>query len=451
MPERKSSEIARETLKLLAKRRQEPSPENYKALYDEVAGNGEEKRPRATSPINGWNNVQALQEPLAHLVESSLHGQAAEGSDLRRQATQITAFLRQPVLSLDTLKTMLETFNRRLDVDNEEYGEIQAGQGELLQLILRNIGVLTIDDHWLQGQTESLLAASTPPMSLRRLNALHDRMVEVIGKQKEAKQHLIEARDHMTGMIEAFLGTLRRIAACNEAHYGVIETCSRQMNKATTLEDITPVMREAFIATRVMADEALAMHSELSMIRQKAESTDAEIDRLRHQLDHLSALARHDALTGALNRRGLDEALEREISAAVRRGRVLSLALLDVDNFKAFNDRMGHEAGDGALLHLVEVVRECMRPQDVVARYGGEEFVLLLPETELNEALQALTRLQRELTQRLFLRDNEKILITFSAGVTQLVAGDTPGEALRRADQAMYLAKGAGKNRVQSA
>lgn len=451
MPDRKPSDIARETLKLLARRRQEPSPENYQALYDEIAGRAAVASSQTASPLNNWHNVTALQEPLAHLVESSVYAQPADDSDLRRQAAQLTAFVRQPVLSLDTLKTMLETFIQRLDVDNEEHSAIQAGQWELLQLILRNISAVTVDDQWLQGQTESLLAASAPPMSLRRVDALRDRLVEVIDKQTGAKQQLIAAQDNMKGMFEAFLGTLRRIAACNEAHYSVIETCTRRMQEAKTLEDIAPVMREAFMASRTMADEALAMHSELSMIRQKSDSTEAEIERLRHELEDLSALARHDALTGALNRRGLDEALEREIAAAARRGSGLSIALLDVDNFKAFNDRLGHEAGDGALLHLVAVVRECMRPQDAIARYGGEEFVLLLPDTELREALEVMTRLQRELSKRLFLRDTEKILITFSAGVTQLTAGESAAQALRRADQAMYLAKRAGRNRVHGA
>jgi diguanylate cyclase len=129
----------------------------------------------------------------------------------------------------------------------------------------------------------------------------------------------------------------------------------------------------------------------------------------------------------------------------------LSIAMLDIDNFKAINDAKGHETGDSALAHLAQVARECMRPQDTLARFGGEEFVILLPDTPLDKGVEAMTRLQRELTKRFFLAGTEKMLITFSAGVAQL-ANDEPGmEGIRRADQAMYLAKRAGKNRVVGA
>jgi diguanylate cyclase len=89
-----------------------------------------------------------------------------------------------------------------------------------------------------------------------------------------------------------------------------------------------------------------------------------------------------------------------------------------------------------------------MRPSDTLARYGGEEFVVLMPDTMLAQGIEAMARLQRELTKAIYMADNEKILITFSAGVAQLTADESGADAIRRADQAMYLAKRAGKNRV---
>lgn len=103
------------------------------------------------------------------------------------------------------------------------------------------------------------------------------------------------------------------------------------------------------------------------------------------------------------------------------------------------------------MTHLATVARECMRPQDTLARYGGEEFVILLPDTPLDKGIEAMTRLQRELTKKFFLSGTEKVLITFSAGVAQLVANESGADAIKRADQAMYLAKRAGKNRVLGA
>ena len=159
---------------------------------------------------------------------------------------------------------------------------------------------------------------------------------------------------------------------------------------------------------------------------------------------------RHDQLTRTLNRRGLEEAFEHEFARAQRRRSPLCVGLLDIDNFKKLNDTLGHDAGDAALIHLATVIRETLRPQDTLARFGGEEFVILLPDTPLDNAVTALVRLQRELTRRFFLHDNEKLLITFSAGVTELQEGDTQASITKRADEAMYTAKKTGKNRVVS-
>jgi diguanylate cyclase len=131
-----------------------------------------------------------------------------------------------------------------------------------------------------------------------------------------------------------------------------------------------------------------------------------------------------------------------------RKNTPLSVALLDLDNFKMLNDRLGHETGDEALVHLVTVTRQCMRPVDSLARYGGEEFVILMPDTPLEQGVQAMTRLQRKLTKTYFLKGEEKLLITFSAGVAQMMPKESGADTIKRADQAMYLAKRAGKNRV---
>jgi len=207
-------------------------------------------------------------------------------------------------------------------------------------------------------------------------------------------------------------------------------------------------LKDLIEATRVMAQESSSVRDELKTMRERAQSTESELVKLHRELDRVSMQARHDALTGALNRQGLDEALNREISTVRRKDSLLSVALLDIDNFKKLNDAKGHETGDAALTHLATVARECMRPQDTLARYGGEEFVILLPDTPLDKGIEAMTRLQRELSRRFFLAGAEKVLITFSAGVAQLAAGETGADAIRRADQAMYLAKRAGKNRV---
>ena len=214
---------------------------------------------------------------------------------------------------------------------------------------------------------------------------------------------------------------------------------------------IAPVLQEVMSATRAMALDSRVTHDELQDLRERTEAKRAEVAKLQEELDRASAQARHDPLTGSLNRKGLDEAMAREIARSRRQGSPLCLALLDIDNFTSINDRLGHTVGDAALVHLAQVTREVMRPQDLLARYGGEEFVLLLPDTNVESGVAAMTRLQRELTTRFFLQGSEKILITFSAGVAQLHDSETSMDALQRADKSMYLAKRSGKNRVMAA
>jgi len=140
----------------------------------------------------------------------------------------------------------------------------------------------------------------------------------------------------------------------------------------------------------------------------------------------------------------------REIARAERGGGQLSVALLDIDNFKVFNDSFGHNVGDSALQHLAKVIQETVRPTDIAARFGGEEFVILLPDTDLDQAVATLVRLQRALTKQFFLGNSERLLITFSAGVSLFNKNEDQATVLNRADQAMYLAKKKGKNRVMT-
>ena len=131
-----------------------------------------------------------------------------------------------------------------------------------------------------------------------------------------------------------------------------------------------------------------------------------------------------------------------------RRGTPLCIALLDIDNFKRLNDTFGHRTGDEALQHLVCVIRDDLRSEDTVGRFGGEEFIILLPDTTEELGLEIITRLQRSLTKRFFLTGNQRLLITFSGGLSRMLPDEPPGETIDRADRAMYAAKRAGKNRV---
>jgi diguanylate cyclase len=168
-------------------------------------------------------------------------------------------------------------------------------------------------------------------------------------------------------------------------------------------------------------------------------------------LDHISEVAHEDYLTGTLNRRGMDEALEREFNRADRYNTMLSIALMDIDHFKKINDNLGHTTGDEALIHFAQAIKDVMRTTDVLARYGGEEFIIILPTTGQEDAIKVITRVQRELTRNFFMHNNERVLITFSAGVAERIPGETAESLIPRADAALYQAKHTGRNRVLGA
>jgi len=166
--------------------------------------------------------------------------------------------------------------------------------------------------------------------------------------------------------------------------------------------------------------------------------------RVHNQHQQLSRLAERDGLTGALNRRSLDQDLTDLVGNSARSGQTHCLALLDLDDFKALNDQHGHEAGDRALRRLTRLVEISTRENDRFYRYGGEEFVLVLPHTPLEGAGQAMSKLYKALGAS---ESNGDVTVTFSAGLAEPIAGESACEWLARADQALLKAKRAGKNR----
>ena len=157
-----------------------------------------------------------------------------------------------------------------------------------------------------------------------------------------------------------------------------------------------------------------------------------------------------DALTQIANVRYFNEFLEREVLRTVRHGRPLSLVLFDIDRFTAVNDNLGHLGGDFTLRELAACVKKVVRREDLFARYGGEEFALVLIETSQPEALLAAERI-RQLVEAHSFRFDEKVFhLTVSAGVAEspLDGTATPRELMRRADENLYAAKRAGRNRV---
>jgi diguanylate cyclase (GGDEF)-like protein len=176
--------------------------------------------------------------------------------------------------------------------------------------------------------------------------------------------------------------------------------------------------------------------------------TGADIELQYH--DIIFRMAVTDGLTNLANRKQLDTILNDEIPRARRYGRDLSVLMLDVDHFKNINDTFGHLAGDCVLSALASMLQKRLRPNDKLGRYGGEEFCAILPETALASATHIAEDLRVLVASHPFVADEKVIEVTISAGVATLEDGMERTDLYKRADEKLYAAKRAGRNRVMT-
>ena len=226
-------------------------------------------------------------------------------------------------------------------------------------------------------------------------------------------------------------------------YYERIQAYAQQIRSSSDVGDIIAILDQALGQTR-----ALHTADEVAIARRQVLTAEKRIEQLKSELELVNKLVREDPLTGALNRRGLDDALLREAARAERSGTSLCIALIDIDNFKKINDGYGHQVGDMVLLHLVAIIKDTIRTNDLIGRYGGEEFLLLLPESRIDEATAVTARLQRELARKPISWGNQNLLVAFSAGVAARLPGESEAALVHSADQALYEAQRVGKDRI---
>ncbi len=164
----------------------------------------------------------------------------------------------------------------------------------------------------------------------------------------------------------------------------------------------------------------------------------------------MELLAYQDPLTGLVNRRGLDKAIDLEIKRAEKEKAPLSVMMIDVDQFKPFNDNYGHQAGDDCLKIVGKTLSEAMcRPADIVARYGGEEFSVILPDTNVEQAQIVGNRIVEKFKELGYKHEHSHVadIVTVSGGIAQFKAGQTADQLIKASDDALYNAKESGRNR----
>jgi len=164
----------------------------------------------------------------------------------------------------------------------------------------------------------------------------------------------------------------------------------------------------------------------------------------------LSKLAMTDSMTGLYNRRHIMNVIDYEAVRQKRSSAPLSLIIVDLDHFKSINDRYGHETGDAVLIVVSQLIRKSIREQDSAARWGGEEFLIVLPDTDLEQAILIAQRIREMVATNAVTVDGQTIFTSATLGVSVYQGGETTSKAIARADELLYEGKKAGRNRVVS-
>lgn len=237
----------------------------------------------------------------------------------------------------------------------------------------------------------------------------------------------------------------------------ILETAHTEVDEAAAnfgleMENTRPVqeiLQEANIRLSVLNLDYEQVNKQLIRAKIDLENLTRE---LREKNEVLKQMADMDGLTGVYNNRFFQQALDKEMSRAIRQGEPMALVLADIDHFKRFNDDHGHLVGDFVIAEFCRVLTAHIREYDTLARYGGEEFVIVLPQTTREQAIIVAEKLRRAVEKAAFIDKGESYSVTASFGVAALVGTDevipANQELIKMADEALYDAKGKGRNRV---
>ncbi|MGA7826350.1 MAG: diguanylate cyclase [Geobacteraceae bacterium] len=310
--------------------------------------------------------------------------------------------------------------------------------GELLSQVLQKISVPTFvidQDHTVIHWNKALENLSGYPAVEMIGTSDHWKAFYPVQKPLLADLVLDNVREHA---IDGYYDGKHRKSSLSEGAYEV--------------EDFFPGLGDAgrwlfFTATPIPDAEGLM----LGAVQTLQDITERKIveDELRESEKRYRELSITDSLTKLFNSRHFFRQLRQEIERAKRYEEPLSLILLDIDNFKGYNDTYGHLEGDRVLAVLADVIRANLRTADSAYRYGGEEFTVILPETEGENALPVAERLRKSFEETILSPlPRTEVHMTVSVGVTQYIPGEDDAVFIKRADHAMYTAKTSGKNRV---
>lgn len=434
--------LAREALIEMAKENIPPTPANYKKYYDRISG--------VVSADDPYF------QPLLRL-QDQLKGEASPHLAEWKEAIDVALAQRDwRVIEGLILKIMhAETGAKSVPVACEEpnkckaCAEVRSFNGVLyvMESFAKNLEGLFPESPVLMGQIEIVKDLLEQPRDMGKMFSAK-RALAKLSSPEQIQSQLGEAKSFAKNLADAYLGQLGKTGNDAGDFIREVEAGKKAIEQAKDQATLLAASQSLLSRTSMVHEKMQENHARMENVKIQAQSAEERIQALEEELRNAGEKAKQDYLTGLLNRRGMDEELERMFGAGWER---VTLALLDIDNFKKINDQLGHDVGDEALKFLSDAIRESVGAKGVPARMGGEEFVIIFAGYDGEQVKDEMEKLQRLLTRKIFLSSSDKRIVTFSAGVAQRVDEEAPSSTLARADEAMYTAKRNGKNRVEVA
>lgn len=406
--------------------------------------NSQSEQDRLTGHFTG-QLLELLAQILEHIAAHPV-GDAALIEEARALARQVRTIKDKP--EMEHFAACFQQFCCKFDAYGENGIKLQQGLLRLLNRLIDSADELMSEDQLVRNQFNKLRETISRPLDLRVIAQAEQYLEEIMQRQEIIRRNLGDAKVTLKQIVVSLITNIEELTDSTGEYQEKLEYYSGKISQTDDIKELNQWLVVIMEETRQMQKSTLDYRNDFMAAREEVSLAQNKINQLETELLEMGEKMHEDHLTGILNRRGLDNAFEREASRAIRHQSSLCYALLDIDNFKQLNDTHGHKVGDDALVYLVESVKDTTRPEDIVSRYGGEEFVILLPNTELEEAVHILSRIRRNLTKKFFLHENKRLLITFSAGVAQLQPGELQESIFKRADEALYRAKEGGKNQI---
>ena len=254
---------------------------------------------------------------------------------------------------------------------------------------------------------------------------------------ENVESRVVDEIAEVIAMIEATVGSANN-------HSVTLKSTAEKLGVTNNREGLAAIVESLLATANEMKETNVALE-------QRLKASKDEIGQLQKQIEVVRNESLTDPLTGLANRKQFNNALELAIANFAARREPLSLVMVDVDHFKAFNDSWGHQTGDNVLRLVAASLKQNVKGKDTVARYGGEEFVMILPNTDLKSAVNVADQVRRMvMAKELMKRSTGQNLgrVTISLGVSTIREGDTAKSLIARADECLYAAKRNGRNRV---